>query len=284
MRAAGVLAKWEMVVSMWEQFLSNQGRMIHKWTHYFPVYERHFTRYVNRPLTFLEIGCGSGGSLQMWKRHLGPFAEIVGIDIAPECKAFEEDQIAIRIGDQADTAFLDSVIAEFGPPDIVVDDGSHMMQHLRTTFGHLYPRMSATGVYVVEDLHTAYWPEFEGGLRSESSFIEFCKGLIDELNADHVTGGELTSTAFTRSTLSMHFYDSMVVFERGRHLRKHAPMIGQGTGSAPATLAQLTSHLAAVEAQSDAALRRAAALEASTSWRVTAPFRALVRGLRRTKA
>jgi hypothetical protein len=78
---------------------------------------------------------------------------------------------------------------------------------------------------MVEDLHTAYWDEYEGGLRREGSFIEQCKEMIDELNADHVRNA-LAATVFTRSTLSMHFYDSVVVFERGRHLRKHAPQIG----------------------------------------------------------
>jgi hypothetical protein len=86
--------------------------------------------------------------------------------------------------------------------------------------------MSPVGAYMVEDLHTAYWQDFEGGLRREGSFIEECKRLIDELNADWA-GESLAPTAFTRSTLSMHFYDSVVVFERGRHLRKHAPIIGR---------------------------------------------------------
>jgi hypothetical protein len=175
---------------------------------------------------FLEIGCGQGGSLQLWKRYLGPFAQIVGIDIVEACKGFEEDQIAVRIGSQANFSFLDSVLAEFGPPDVVLDDGSHVMSHVRASFARLYPRMSPAGVYMVEDLHTAYSQEYEGGLHREGTFIEQCKGLIDELNADY-TGEALKPTAFTRSTLSMHFYDSAVVFERGRHLQKHAPQIGR---------------------------------------------------------
>ena len=56
----------------------------------------------------------------MWRRYFGPHARIVGIDIRPECQAFEEDQIAVRIGDQSDPAFLDSVLREFGAPDVVV--------------------------------------------------------------------------------------------------------------------------------------------------------------------
>ena len=38
--------------------------------------------------------------------------------------------------------------------------------------------------------------------------------------------GALAETEFSRTTLSMHFYDSVVVFEKGRHGRKFAPMMG----------------------------------------------------------
>jgi hypothetical protein len=211
-------------MSLWAEFLNHRGRSVHKWKHYFPVYERHFSRYVNRPLTFVEIGCGLGGSLQMWKRYFGPHARIVGIDNRPECAAFEEDQIATRIGEQADGAFLSDIVHEFGVPDIVLDDGSHMMAHIVASFGCLYPRTAADGVYVVEDLHTAYWDENGGGLRRPGTFIELCKGLIDELNADW-SRDALPSTEFPRTTQSMHFYESIVVLVRGRTLSKSAPMI-----------------------------------------------------------
>jgi hypothetical protein len=206
-------------MSLWAEFLTNRGRPAHKWKHYFPVYERHFSRYIGRPLTFIEIGCALGGSLQMWKRYLGPHAQIVGIDIDPACARLEEDQIAVRIGPQQDPAFLASVIEEFGPPNVVLDDGSHIMSHVTATFKCLYHRMAPDGVYMVEDMHTAYWERYEGGLRRQGTFIELSKSLIDELNADW-TEGRLPPTDFTRTTMSMHFYDSMVVFERGRLLAK----------------------------------------------------------------
>jgi hypothetical protein len=202
-------------LTIWSEFVNNRQRTVHKWKHYFTAYEDHFKRFVDRPLLFLEIGVGRGGSAQMWKRYLGPHAQIVGIDINPECRGFEEDQIAIRIGSQADTEFLQSVLDEFGTPDIVLDDGSHQMGHVVETFRFLYPRSSANGVYMVEDLHTSYWEEYGGGLRREGTFIELAKELIDELNADWARDA-LPPTDFTRSTLSMHFYDSIVVFERGR--------------------------------------------------------------------
>lgn len=215
-------------MTLWSEFLTHDGRVIHKWTHYFTAYERHLSRFVNRPVLLVEIGCGEGGSLQMWKRYLGPQALVVGVDIREECAAYADTQIAVRIGNQADTDFLDRLLGEFGPPDIVVDDGSHIMQHMSASFRHLYPRMDRNGVYIVEDMHTCYWPEFGGGLRREGSFMELCKSLLDALNAD-LSRGAVTPDAFTASTLSMHFYDSMAVFERGRHLPRNAPKIGDGT-------------------------------------------------------
>lgn len=211
-------------MSLWPQFLNHSGRTVHKWTHYFPAYERHFKRFQNQSLVFLEVGCGQGGSLQMWKEYFGPYAEIIGIDIRPECVAFEESQIKVRIGDQSDKTFLDAIIAEFGAPDIILDDGSHVMSRIVSTFRHLYPRMSASGVYFVEDLHTAYWDAYEGGLGRPGSFVELSKHLMDELNAEW-TAGALQATDFTRSTLSMHFYDSLAVFERGRIPSKEALMV-----------------------------------------------------------
>jgi hypothetical protein len=203
-------------MSLWAQAVSHDGRPLHKWTHYFPIYEAHFARFVNRPVTFVEIGVGRGGSLQLWSRYLGPHAQIVGLDIRTECKQLEEDQIAIRIGEQADHAFLKSVLDEFGPPDIVLDDGSHVMSDIAATFHYLYPRMSPSGVYFVEDLGCAYAKRYGGGLRRKGTFVELAKDLVDEVNAG-TAHGAMEPTAFTRSTMSMHFYEGCIVLERGRH-------------------------------------------------------------------
>ncbi len=213
-------------MTLWLDFQTNDRRLIHKWKHYFPVYERHFSRFVNRDVVMIEIGCGEGGSLQMWKRYFGPHARIVGVDIRPKCASFSEDQIDIRIGDQSDPKFMARLLEEFGEPDIVLDDGSHVMSHIKASFDVLYPKVQRNGVYMVEDLHTAYWGEFEGGVKRAGSFIEHCKDLIDELNADH-TRGIIDPNEFSMSTHSMHFYDSMVVFEKGRYTAKSAPQIGK---------------------------------------------------------
>jgi cyclopropane fatty-acyl-phospholipid synthase-like methyltransferase len=194
-------------------FLNNGGKRLHKWLHYFDIYERHFHRFRSRPITMLEIGVHGGGSLAMWKAYFHADSRIVGIDINPECAKHAGEGIEVRIGSQDDAGFLTSVADEFGPFDVILDDGSHVNSHVITTFETLYSRVTPDGVFMVEDMHTSYWPKWGGGLRTPGTFIEYAKDRIDELNAPH-TNGELPIGDFTKSTDSMSFYDSIVVFEK----------------------------------------------------------------------
>src|SRR5262245_46349211 len=212
-------------MSLWQDFLTNDQKVIHKWVHYFPIYERHFSGWKNKSLTFLEIGVSHGGSLQMWQRFFGPLAKIVGIDIDPKCKAHEAPGIFVRVGDQSNEGFLRGIVEEFGVPDIVLDDGSHKMEHIARTFHFLYPLMHKNAIYMVEDLHTAYWEDYGGGLDKPDTFINFAKRCVDQLNADH-TKGKLQPDLITRQTFGISFYDSIVCFEKGDVFWKKAPSIG----------------------------------------------------------
>jgi cephalosporin hydroxylase len=201
-------------MSLWETFLTQNDPPLYKWTHYFPIYERHFAQHINRSLTFLEIGVLQGGSTKMWSKYFGPMTKIVGIDIDPNCKQYESNNVYIRIGDQSDPQFLQSIIDEFGVPDIVLDDGSHQQNHVNATFEFLYPKMNKNSVYMVEDLHTAYWPEWQGGLTNPTTFLNKSKAYIDQLNLQH-TKGELQRNPLLDNTFGISFYDSIVVFEKG---------------------------------------------------------------------
>ena len=200
-----------------EYFLNNPGRLIHKWMHYFEIYERHLERFRNQEVHMLEIGVFHGGSVQMWKEYLGPKAHIYGVDISERAKSLEEDRVKIFIGDQSDPDFHAKLRAEIPRVDILLDDGGHTMQQQIVTFLQQYHHISDNGIYLCEDLHTSYWPEFGGGLRRGDTFIEFSKQLIDQLNAWHTrTPEEFGVDDFTLASHSMHFYDSMLVIEKRR--------------------------------------------------------------------
>jgi hypothetical protein len=203
----------EQQSSLHQYFLNNSGKPIHKWPHYFDIYERHFARFRNRPVTMIEIGVYKGGSLQMWRDYLGKESKIIGLDIDPACKAHEGEGIQVYIGSQSDPKIMDQILDENGPIDVVLDDGGHISQLMIASFNLLYQKISPTGLYFVEDTQACYWPKWGGGLKRQGTFMEFTKDKIDELHAMY-TGGALAETDFSRATASINVYDGVVAFER----------------------------------------------------------------------
>ena len=119
-------------------FVNNEGYPVHKWHHYIPIYERYFSSFRDQPLRFLEIGVFRGGSLKMWREYFGPEAVIYGVDNDPQCARYDGQHGEVRIGSQDDEKFLLSVVEEMGGVDIVLDDGSHQVKHLKKSFNVLF--------------------------------------------------------------------------------------------------------------------------------------------------
>ena len=198
-----------------EYYFSNSGRLINKWHHYFEIYHRHFEPFRGRSPVVVEVGVFHGGSLQMWQHYFGPGAHIVGIDVDARCKQFEDESTTILIGDQADRRFLAEVRERVPHIDILIDDGGHTMTQQIATFEELYPHIQPNGIYLCEDIHTSFMPEYGGGYRREGTFLEYGKALVDRLygwySRDHAV---LTVDEFTRATYALHFYDSVLVMEK----------------------------------------------------------------------
>lgn len=210
-------------------FRRNKRRRIHKWVHYFEIYHRHLARFRNRPVTVVEFGVSHGGSLQMWRHYFGRRARIYGVDINPRCKRFEARRTKVFIGDQEDRSFLRSLAEQIGPVDVLIEDGGHTMGQQIATFEELYPLVREDGgVFLIEDLHTNYWAKYGGGHRKPGTFIEYTKDQLDQLNAWHSrdTPGFAVDD-FTRTTDSVHFYDSVVVFEKRKRERPRAEKTGE---------------------------------------------------------
>jgi len=195
-------------------FRNNNSRLIHKLSHYFDIYERHFNRFRDKEIVVLEIGVSQGGSLQMWKHYFGDKAKIYGIDINPKCKLLEEKNIEVFIGSQSDRKFLKQVVKEIPEIDILIDDGGHGMKQQIVSFEELFNHVKVDGVYLCEDLCTSYWLNFGGGYKRRGTFIEYTKNFIDYLNAFHSRQKKLKVNSFTKTVDSIHYYDSVIVIEK----------------------------------------------------------------------
>lgn len=198
-----------------EIFTNNEGVIVHKWHHYIPLYDRYFSSFRGRKIRFLEIGVSKGGSLQMWRKYFGDDAIIFGIDIDPECEKLNGLAGQVRIGSQTDNVFLESVVKEMGGLDIVLDDGGHHMEHIPATLEYLFHHLSFGGIYVIEDLHTAYWKTFGGGYRAKGNFFGFVMDLIDDMHHWYHTK-KLKRAAISSKCSGIHIHDSIVVLEKNK--------------------------------------------------------------------
>ena len=209
--------------SLRDLFWAHRGLLSNKWEQYIPIYESELGPHLERgaPLALLEIGVQNGGSLEIWHKLLPPQSRVVGLDLNERCHELKlSEGIELYIGDATHEAFIDSALGETCF-DIVIDDGSHRSKDVIASFTILFRRLKPGGIYIVEDLHTSYWPAYGGGFRAEGSSIEWAKNFVDAINVDHIEStSELPDDelarlhAFNTEIARIAFYDSLFVLQK----------------------------------------------------------------------
>lgn len=190
-------------------FESNKtGRGIFKWTHYFGIYHRHLSRFVGRNAHLLEIGIYSGGSLEMWREYLGEQAHICGVDIEEACRAYENANTSIYIGDQENRDLWRRIKQTEPIVDIVIDDGGHLPEQQIATLEEMLPHIRPGGVYICEDIHGEF-----------NRFAAYVQGLCNNLNTAHLIQHQnrelsVVPSAFQTQIHSVHLYPYVVVIEK----------------------------------------------------------------------
>ncbi len=168
-------------------YAEHTGKESDKWSSYLTEYDRVFDKYRNKPVNLLEIGVQNGGSLEIWAKYFRHANKIVGCDINPKCAdlIFDVPCISVVVGD-ANTDMVQNKILNRSPNfDLIIDDGSHLSSDILKSFSRYFPFLNDGGIFVVEDLHTSYWQEFEGGLFDPFSAMAFFKRLADVVNFEH---------------------------------------------------------------------------------------------------
>ena len=156
----------------------------------------------------------------MWRYYFGPKCHIYGVDIAPECKAYENDNTRIFIGDQADRNFWHQVRSQVPRLDILIDDGGHQPREQIITLEEVFPHLQPGGVYLCEDIHGTW-----------NDFTSYVQGLTQNIHAFNlqtppafpVNCPAIGSPAneFQAMVNSIHQYPFVVVLEK-RQARRNA--------------------------------------------------------------
>lgn len=195
-------------------------------SHYYtPIYRLHLKKMKFRRINLLEIGVGGyenpndgGNSLRMWKKYF-PFGKIFSLDIYDKT-ALQEKRIKIFQGSQVDSDFLDKVTNEIGRIDIIIDDGSHINEHVIETFKLLFPKLNDGGIYIIEDTQTSYWNDYGGdseNLNNPKTMMNFFKSLTDSLNNKEFVIANYQQSYFDKKIVSMHFYHNLIFIYKGNN-------------------------------------------------------------------
>lgn len=196
----------------YKSFLASKYSSI-KHSSYFQVYDEIFSPYIGKKITFVEVGVLNGGSLFMWRDFFGPEARIIGVELNPDAKKWEEHGFEIFIGSQADPDFWNDLFKKIGPIDVMLDDGGHFNDQQIITTLCAIPHIKDGGLLAVEDVHTSYMAKFNSP--SKYSFINFAKSTADRINA-RFPGLLVSTNELSKSIFSTSFYESIVTFKIDR--------------------------------------------------------------------
>jgi hypothetical protein len=196
-------------------------------------YQHYFDGLKEKPLNLLEIGVGGyedgevgGESLRMWKAYFRK-SRIVGIDICDK-RRFCEDRIDIRQCDQTDCERLTDLSKEYGGFDIIIDDGSHISEHVVKTFQTMFPHLRPNGIYAVEDTQTSYWSTWGGGIGNPGNAMEYFKGLVDGINYVEYPIANYTPSYFDENIVGIAFFHNLILIFKGSNAEKtNAPHLIQ---------------------------------------------------------
>lgn len=170
-----------------------------KWSNYFEQYEKYFKKFKDAGIKprVLEIGVKHGGGIELLHKYFGG-GKYYGIDCWVDSTEIDFAKHGIDctmfLGDQSDFEWWKKWLKE-NPNlrfDIIIDDGSHIANHQYLSLVTLFHRLSEDGIYVIEDVHTSFFPakdektKMTYGLMGEPSDRQFYTiGLPNLVNVQY---------------------------------------------------------------------------------------------------
>ena len=183
---------------------------------YAAFYDRWFNRWRISPVRLLEMGVLGGNSLRAFDEYFEhPDTRITGIELEASYwrPPPHQDRVAVITGSQSDPALAASLADGF---DIIIDDAGHFGRHQRLALELWLPKVKPGGIYIIEDLHAAYWPEYND--HGAEKIMAHLFGIVHEINChgNSKVGNRADCMAdgWRRLVNCMTFRKSVCVIER----------------------------------------------------------------------
>lgn len=181
---------------------------------YMDVYEKIFEKYRNDPVSMLEVGVASGGSLKLWKDFFKEGSCISGIDNWDFAK---HDSSAIFTQDQANDLGVElfegdaKTFQSNKKFDIIIDDGSHELEDIVLTLKNLWWNLKSGGLYVVEDVPSDNEP-IAGPMWPNGEIITVA-GLTESIEEIKTRTG-LDCRVYDQTAVKNQFNDILLTFDK----------------------------------------------------------------------
>jgi len=171
-------------------------------------YDTYLKKFRDKTCTIFEIGIDAGKSLKVWENFL-PKAKIYGMDIGVELK-YERGEVFKA--DQSNLDDLTRIKNQIGKCEIIIDDGSHVIDHQLKSFYYLFENMlDWGGVYVIEDIECSYW-------NPNSTIYGYAVGeenIIDHfVKLNHSVNNNYSNHTNDLHIKSISYYPNCIVIEK----------------------------------------------------------------------
>ena len=136
----------------------------------------------------LEIGIRFGPSARMWVEYYPEIDVFYGIDYCQEMSLDtlrsiqnENKKFKFFVADQSNREHLDLIVNVIGKNqlDLILDDGSHCVDHQQISLAKLFQTIKSGGVYMIEDLADQYYPQGGWNIKDLVSFTDVTVNVLD---------------------------------------------------------------------------------------------------------
>jgi len=237
-------SKWESISDIYATYNEKPG--FDHYLVYAPGYDENIRHLrwkaikEGRKVKMLEIGVQSGGSTRVWKRYFRNLTDYIGLDIDPRCRMFQSPTEGINIvtGSQLDTALLLNLCKQYGPFDLVIDDGGHQNEMMQVSLKSLWNCMEDDGVYVIEDLHAINMGMIKPGatniFHEIADWMQVRSPDIEEITQEAVKtqpAGHLKKLAFSDSIMFLNYGSNVPGLTKSRIMKGDHWLMGPRNGT-----------------------------------------------------
>jgi Methyltransferase domain len=189
-------------------------------------------------LKLLEIGADKGRSLLLWSNYFSDPHLILGLAYGEDAKDIDQtvsvnqqsgkmrEIVQVVKGDQSKKETMEK-LRTMGPYHIIVDDGSHVPDHMAFSLFSLWNSVEPGGLYVLEDLECNYWANGSNiygytlrgtgvGTSPKDNVVEKIKQLIDTLVKNQIgaTKEDMSIMPGDENICSIEFGKNLVVLKK----------------------------------------------------------------------